>query len=452
MVQTEIRDPFVKIAQSFPEVEKPLQSRLSFNRRAKWTIIILVAYYILSLIPLYGMDPSSVQRFEFFSTILGASFGSVITLGIGPIVTGSIVLQLLVGAGILKIDTSTHEGKARYQALQKLLSIFFIIVEAIIYVMMGGLAPPTTLGHPQYFYAQIFLILQIIVGGLLIMYMDEVVSKWGFGSGISLFIVAGVARQIFVKALNFLPSPTNPDMPAGAIPAMLKAISMGDPTTAALMISSIISTILIFLIVVYTQGVRVEVPLSYGNIRGYGMRWPLNFFYTSNIPVILVAALLANIQLFGKLITGHEYSWISHVNIVQKIITHSLAPRDILQAIVYVFIMVAGSIIFSLFWVQTGGLDARTQANQISSSGLHIAGFRRDPRAIERMLNRYIPALTVVGGASVGLLAALADLLGALARGTGILLAVMITYQLYQQIAQQHAMDMNPLVKKFVKT
>jgi len=112
--------------------------------------------------------------------------------------------------------------------------------------------------------------------------------------------------------------------------------------------------------------------------------------------------------------------------------------------------MAAGSIVFSIFWVQTAGMDAKTVAKQMMSSGLQIPGFRRDERVLERLLDRYIWPLTVMGGLAVGVLAATADLTGALSRGTGILLTVMIVYKLYEEIAQQHMMDMNPLMRKFM--
>ncbi len=86
------------------------------------------------------------------------------------------------------------------------------------------------------------------------------------------------------------------------------------------------------------------------------------------------------------------------------------------------------------------------------SSGLQIPGFRKDERVVESLLQRYIPALTVMGAVTVGLLASLADVLGALTSGTGLLLTVMIVYKLYEEIAQQHAVDMNPMLKKFIQT
>ena len=85
------------------------------------------------------------------------------------------------------------------------------------------------------------------------------------------------------------------------------------------------------------------------------------------------------------------------------------------------------------------------------ASGLQIPGFRRDLRVLESILKRYILPLTVMGGALVGILASTADLLGALSYGTGILLAVMIIYRLYEEIANQHMMDMHPALRKMME-
>ena len=459
---------FDTIISNLPEVQGPLQKKLPFKEKLKWTLIILVIFFVMGHIPLYGLGENALQQFEFLSIILGASFGSIISLGIGPLVTASIVLQLLNGTGILKFDLTNGEGRRKFQGLQKFLGIFFVIFEACIYVFMGGLAPsPALAGTPLFLQMEWLLIFQLTLGGILIMFMDEVVSKWGLGSGISLFIAAGVAQEIFIRAFNFLPSPTNPEIAAGAIPALFQSLASGDVTTAALMFAAVVSTLIVFAICVYGQAMKVEIPLSFGRVRGYSMRWPLNFFYTSNIPVILVAAFIANIQLFARLlekwghpllgtfsgnspISGVVY-WISSPDIVQNVIRGSFTLSQLGQAVCYISLMVGGAILFSIFWVQTSGMDARSQAKQILSSGLQIPGFRRDERVLERILERYIWPLTIVGGAAIGLLASVADLTGALSRGTGILLAVMIVYKLYEEIAKQHMMDMNPTMRKFME-
>src|SRR3990172_6971204 len=128
-----------KIFNLIPEVRKPEEKKVSFNVKLKWTLIILGAFFILANIPLYGLSENALERFEYLAIILGTDFGSIISLGIGPIVMASIILQLLTGSGVLNIDTTTTEGKKFFQGIQKTLVFFFIIFESLIYVLMNGL-------------------------------------------------------------------------------------------------------------------------------------------------------------------------------------------------------------------------------------------------------------------------------------------------------------------------
>jgi preprotein translocase subunit SecY len=450
------------IISNLPEVAGPTQKRLSFKEKLKWTLISLVLFFVMSTIPLYGLSDQSQSQFAHLSMLLGASFGSIMSLGIGPIVTASIVLQLLNGSGIIKFDLQTSEGKRRFQGIQKILAFFFIIFEAAIYVFMGGLPPP--LGVPNFFELQLLLIFQVALGGILVLFMDEVVSKWGFGSGISLFIAAGVSQQIFIGLFSPLKETVKgvaaSEYSVGAIPQLFQALTNGAPDIVALKIAAIISTCLVFAIAVYTQAMKIEIPLSFGRVRGQGIRWPLSFIYTSNIPVILVAALLANVQLWTGLLEnwgkapaflGNLVLWVQPTNIVAKIINGSVAFIDVAHSFVYMIIMVIGCVIFSILWVQTSGMDAKNQAKKIMSSGLQIPGFRRDPRILERVLQRYIGPLTVMGAIAIGILAGVADVSGAIGSGTGILLTVMIIYRFYEDISKQHMMDMNPMMRKFMQ-
>lgn len=453
-----------------PEVRKPTEQKLSFKQKLNWTLMIIVAFFLLSSLPLYGLGENALGQFEQFSILLGASFGSILSLGIGPIVTASIVLQLLAGSGILKINHTTPEGRAQFQGLQKILTIFFIIFESLIYIFMGGLLPSQELlGTAAYFPLQLFLVLQLFIGGYLVVLMDEVVSKWGFGSGVSLFIVAGVSSSVFIRAFSPLTSAGTFALgtgqgAVGQVWVFFSSLISRNPTGAGLALSAIVATILVFLFSVYAQSMKVEIPLSFGRVRGHGIRWPLRFLYTSNIPVILIAALIANIQLWARLLENWGYPilgtfvggtpasgfvlWIYPPNILQLLITGSFRFIDIAHVLSYTLFMVAGAVVFSIFWVQTSGMDAASQAKQIISSGLQIPGFRRDPRVLEQILDRYIVPLTVMGAIAVGVLASAADVLGALTNGTGLLLTVMIIYKLYEDIAQHHMMDMYPILRK----
>lgn len=468
-----------------PEVRKPDEKKVGFNVKLKWTLIILVTFFILANIPLFGLSVNALERFEFLAIILGTDFGSIISLGIGPIVMASIILQLLTGSGILNIDTTTTEGKKFFQGLQKLLVFFFIIFEALVYVLMQGLqAMPGFTG---------LVIFQLILGGLAIFYMAEVSDKWGFGSGVSLFIGAGVSWRLITSAFQFINEQGRNCLLdfkttacSGKFFVMIQSVINKYPIEFLSAGAAILATVVIFLMVVWAQSLKVEIPLSFGRIRGYGVKWPLSFFYASVIPIILTAALMANVQLFGgimenaaapcltggvcagtakfasyftflgRFIEGQPISglafWMGSTNILDLFIRGGFLPRFLLQSLTHVLFFMFFSTLFSVFWVKTSGMDAKAQAHKIAASGLQVAGFRQDERILESILDRYIMPLTIMGGMAIGLLAAVTDLLGALVSGTAILLVIMIMFQFYQNIAQQHQMDMSPAMRKFIKT
>ncbi|MEM7815726.1 MAG: preprotein translocase subunit SecY [Candidatus Aenigmatarchaeota archaeon] len=499
---------YIGFLKRIPGVAGPLQ-RLTFRQKLKWTALTLLLYFMLAQITVYGIAQANFENLRFLEILLGSSFGSVMTLGIGPIVTASIILQLLVGSKVINWDLRTERGKILFQGTQKFLAIVFSFLEAGIYVMLGAIPAQTGLEH--------LVILQLAMGGILVIFMDELVSKWGFGSGVSLFIVAGVSKTIIVRAFNPLtqsgafPSPGNP--PAGIIPFAITALLAGEPMGAFLSLLPLMATILVFFIVIYANAIKVEIPLAFGSIRGFGRRWPLKFFYTSNIPVILTAALLANIQLIGRSLSATA-PWIAQFDsqgqVTGGILFYLTVPNsqalagymifmgtfaligviiayfskkkpipitftfgilgifvwyafatsfglsglvnvplsDLTRMFTYLLFLVTGAIIFSVFWVTTAGMDARSVSEQIHSIGMQIPGYRRDVRIIESVLSRYIMPLAVLGGMAVGMLAAFADFTNALGTGTGILLATLIIYNMYEQIAAQHMEDMHPAIRK----
>ncbi len=450
-----------------PEVRKPEEKKLSFKVKLKWTLIVLGVFFILANVSLFGLSSNALERFEYLAILMGTDFGSIISLGIGPIVMASIILQLLTGAKIVDIDTSTVEGKKFFQGMQKILILFFIVFEAIIYVMMNALQ-----ALPGFTFLVIF---QLILGGLAIFYMDELSKKWGFGSGVSMFIGAGVSWRIMTSAFQFVNQQGQnclldfKNTPcSGKVFVVIQSLINKYPIEFMSASAAIIATIIIFLVVVWVQSLKVEIPLSFGKIRGYGIKWPLSFFYASVIPVILTAAFIAQIQMLGGIlenwlghptflghfIQGQAVSgfafWLGSTNILELFIRGGFMWRYFFQSITHILSFALLSMVFSIVWVKTSGMDSKSQAQKISSSGLQVAGFRQDNRILESILDRYIMPLTVMGGLAVGVLASITDLLGALVSGTAILLVIMIMYQFYQQIAKDHMEDMNPAMKKFM--
>jgi len=450
------------LLQHLPQVEGPQQKKLDFGVKIKWTLIVLVLYFILRHIPLYGLGQAALQQFQSLSVILGAEFGSLVSLGIGPIVTASIFLQLLNGSGLLKFDLHTQEGKQKFQGTSKLLAYVFLVFESIIYVFMGGLAPdPALVGTSLYLTMEIVLIAQLILGGFIVILLDDLLSKWGIGSGISLFIAAGVSESLFIQLFSIFKIPGDAaGYMVGALPRMLQALPAGDVVIVAGALAGILATVFVFGLVVFVQSMKVEIPLSFGRVAGFGIRWPLNFLYTSVMPVILIAALFANIQL-GAVLLENKFGipaqsvaqWVTAPQLVSQIVAQqsfAIGLFPYVQSLIYLLIMMGGACLFSWFWMQTSGMDSSGQAKQIMASGLHIPGFRKDPRIIVHVLNRYVVPLTVMGGLTIGFLAAIADISGALTTGTGLLLAVMIVFKIYEDIAKQHLTDLDPSMRKFM--
>jgi len=246
----------------------------------------------------------------------------------------------------------------------------------------------------------------------------------------------------------------------------------------------LICTIVIFLVVTYVESVRIEIPLSHSAVRGARGRFPVKLIYASVLPMILVRALQANIQMVGMLLWNSNLPFIGHNpsigafsgNMAISGIMYYLGPlhgpgdwipslvwqnpelvhlqlwQIALRAMTDMTVMIVGGMIFAIFWIETSGMGAKSVAAQIQRSGLQIPGFRRDVGALERVMQRYIPKVTIIGGAFVGALTVIASLFGLIGNvgGMGLLLTVDIVYQMYEQLASEQMMEMHPVMRKFL--
>jgi preprotein translocase subunit SecY len=514
------------ITTRMPAVTQP-KGHVHFRTKMFWTIGVLLLYFLLTNIYLFGVDQATViDLFASYRAILAGAQGTLMHLGIGPIVTGSIIMQLFTGAKIINLDLTDDEDKGTYQGTQKILVIAMIFIEAVPQVY-GYLTPSasivTSLGNASpgngLLLANTIIVAQLVFGSYLVFLMDEVVSKWGIGSGISLFIAAGVSQQIIQGTLNWVPqTPGSPistaNPPSGTIPKTiyffthLSASQLAGGGWELILLRApnpviaLIGTAAIFFLVAWTESTRIELPLSHAESRGARGRYPLRLIYASNIPVILMSALLANVSVFTILLwtnptlvhfplIGHQWwigsyptaayatangisqtqpltggayyfstvngleSWLLPILNFQQYSVYLYGHawwQGLVHVAVYFGAMVGGSILFAKFWIQTTNMGPEAVAKQIEASGMQIPGFRREPRVLRRVLERYIPVITVISGAAVGALAAGADLIGTLgnASGTGVLLMVGIIINLYEAMGREQLMEMNPLLRRFL--
>lgn len=462
---------FKSIGRVLPEIKKP-ERKVSFNEKIFWTALVLVVFLVMTEIPLFGIEQQASDQFGQLRVIFASNRGTLMELGIGPIVTAGLILQLLAGSSIIKCDMSNSEDRGLFTSASKVFTIVLTGIQAGAYILSGmygpSLAGPTIL----------VIFIQLLTAGVIVMLMDELVQKgWGLGSGISLFILAGVAQNVLWS--TFSP-------PTGLFVGSLSTYLGGQQTLMQWAFGSasgfypsllgFIATIAVFLVVIYLQGIRIELPMSYAGYKGFRSRYPIKLLYVSNLPVIFASALFANVYFFSQLLwsqlgrpdpgTNLLFQIIGDFN--QNVTSGSIspvgglayyvtAPRNIqsviaapLQAAAYLGIIIVFCAIFSLIWLEVGGLGPSKVAQQLMDSGMQIPGYRRSGRPIEAILKRYIPVVTVLGGIIVGLVAGVSDFLGAFGSGTGILLAVGIIYQYYELLMRERAAEMFPAFRRIL--
>ncbi len=446
-----------------PQVPKP-KRKISLTEKFVWTGIALFAYLVMAQIPLYGVtdDP----RFDFLAfarVIFAAQQGTLMELGIGPIVTAGLLMQLLKGSGLIKLDFKNPDDRSLFTSATKIVTIIVIVAEGALY----GASVYGPLTAEEAPYAIYIVIAQLIGASVIVMLMDEMVQKgWGVGSGLSLFIMAGIAQTILWSVFSVVPAD---DGPVGIFPFTIDAIANGQGADAIFRTGQLPSlfilalTIGIILVLVYIEGIHVDVPIVSTKYRGFTAVYPIKLLYTSVIPVILASALLANAVFMGQMLwanynpnnTNPAFNWIATFDPAAQggggqasptggILYYITAPRgldvaaaDPIRSVVYVIFMAAIVTVFSRLWVELGGLSARTAARNLLDADVQVPGFRRSEGSVEGLLNKYIPALTLLSGMIIGTLAGISDVLGVFGTGTGILLMVSIMVSYYQTLVKE---------------
>ncbi len=470
---------FKPIGRILPEIKVP-ERKVKFNEKLFWTALVLIVFLVMSEVPLYGISTNIQEQFGALRVIFASQRGTLMELGIGPIVTAGLILQLLAGSALINCDMSKPEDRGLFTIASKVFSIVLTAIQGGAYIISGMYGPVADLGIT----IVIVIFLQLVAAGIVVMLLDELVQKgWGLGSGISLFIMAGVAQNIFWSCFN--PAPGQ-GLFAGGLYALLAGFKdyslntwlFGALSGSAPSLLGFIATVGAFLVIIYLNGYRIELPMSYAGYKGFRSKYPIKLLYVSNLPVIFASALFANVYFFGQLIWGALGSPKPGQNIITDIIgvygirnatesnqTQALggiarlttAPQSIqsvafdpAQALIYLGILVAFCAVFSLVWLEVGGLGPDKVAQQLMDSGMQIPGYRRSGKPIEAILKRYIPVVTVLGGIIVALIAGLADFLGVFGSGTGILLSVGIVYQYYELLMRERAAEMYPAFRRIL--
>ncbi|XP_018012767.1 protein transport protein Sec61 subunit alpha [Hyalella azteca] len=451
-----------------PEIQKP-ERKIQFKEKVLWTAITLFIFLVCCQIPLFGiMSSDSADPFYWIRVILASNRGTLMELGISPVVTSSLIMQLLAGAKLLDVGDSPKE-RALFNGAQKLFGLVITLGQAIVYVMTGMYGEPAELGAG----ICLLIIIQLFVSGLIVLLLDELLQKgYGLGSGISLFIATNICETIVWKA--FSPATVNTGRGTefeGALIALFHLLATRQDKVRALReafyrqnlpnLTNLLATVLIFGIVIYFQGFRVDLPIKSARYRGQYSSYPIKLFYTSNIPIILQSALVSNLYILSQILDVKFHGnflvsllgvWADHgqggpgrASYPIGGLCYYMSPPESLghivenpfHAVVYVIFMLGSCAFFSKTWIDVSGSSAKDVAKQLKEQQMVMRGHRE--KSMIHELNRYIPTAAAFGGLCIGALSVLADFMGAIGSGTGILLAVTIIYQYFEIFVKEQS-------------
>eukprot|EP01126_Amoeba_proteus_P055728 TRINITY_DN693_c0_g1_i2.p1 TRINITY_DN693_c0_g1~~TRINITY_DN693_c0_g1_i2.p1 ORF type:complete len:399 (-),score=56.05 TRINITY_DN693_c0_g1_i2:235-1431(-) len=386
-------------------------------------------------------------------------------LGISPIVTSGLVMQLLAGAKLIEVDQSKPEERELFAGAQKLFGLIITIGQGSVYVFTGLYGDIADLGAGNAF----LLIVQLLFAGILVIVWDELLQKgYGLGSGISLFIATNICETIIWKSF----SPTTISTASGtqfegALIALVHLLATRADKSRALReaffrqnlpnVTNLLATVVIFAVVIFFQGFRVDLPVKHKNQRGASGTYPIKLFYTSNIPIILQTALVSQFYFISQVLykrfptnpilglvgtwreiegyAGQFYPVGGFAYYISPPRTVSELFADPFHAIFYLSFVLGTCALFSRVWIEVSGSAPKDVAKQLHDQNMVMRGHR--DASLMRQLYRYIPTAAAFGGLCIGALSVVADFMGAIGSGTGILLAVTIIYQYFELFAKE---------------
>lgn len=430
-----------------PEIEAPPSRKpIPFREKLTWTAVTLLIFLVCCQVPLYGIHHStSANPYYWIRVIMASNRGTLMELGITPIVTSGMVMQLLAGSKIIEVDQSDPRQKALYNGAQKLFGLLITVGEAIIYVTSGMYGPVADLGTGN----AVLVVIQLTVAGVIVLLLDEMLQAgYGLGSGISLFIATNICENIVWKA--FSPTTINTGRGTefeGAVIALFHLVITRKDKFRALKealyrtnlpnFSNLLATVFVFIIVIYFQGFRVNLPIKHKRINGHHSNYPIKLFYTSNIPIILQTALVSNLYFFSQLLYK-KYS----TNFIVRLLgiwtelegngqtipigglayyvspPHSVAEimYDPIHALFYLAFILSSCALFSKTWIEVSGSSSRDVARQLKDQNMTIAGHHsskgQTDASVVKVLDRYIPIAAAFGGMCIGALTVVADFMG----------------------------------------
>jgi protein transport protein SEC61 subunit alpha len=463
-----------------PEIESPID-RVSFDERVVFTIASAIIF-LLAQFPVYGLKRDAFLELQdplySFRPIFAMEKGTLLELGLLPVVTSSLLWQLGAGLRLIKVNFNLRSDRELFQSGQKLTSFALAIVYTLGLIgagyyntaVKGFDASVDALGFPPVG-ALGLILLQVVGTSFIITLMVEVFDKgYGFGSGFLSFLALQAATNFVRDVISFesysVGGPNEPTQVYGALASIavgLKDFTVNTDSFARTNLPNLIQVLIsaaAILVVIGFQNLRIELPIRSTKVRGMANVFPIRLLYTGVLPIIFAYAVLTNLQLVGyitsSLLTKFTSSFVissilgrwevnaqSHNLELTGGLLYLLSPASSLlstivspiRSIVYSAVVVVLACWFGNIWANISGSAPRDIAKQFKEQGITIAS-KRDV-SITKELSRVIPVASVSGAFVLAATAVTTDLLGGLGKGVALVVGVSAAFGVLEEFTME---------------
>ena len=417
---------------------KLIWTDVSLRKRVLFIIYALIAFRFLAAIPIPGIDANALKTFlsnnQFFGILNifaggGLSNLSIIMLGVGPYITGSIIMQLLtiMVPSLKKIYHEEGEaGRKKFTQYSRLLTVPLAAIQ--------GFSLLTILEHQSILtnltaFDRITNLLIVIGGSVFMMWLGELMYEFGIGNGVSLIIFAGIVSRLPTEVAQLVFKYIYPSFDPSVMPMLLGFIAVG-----ALIIAAV---------VVVTEAER-PIPVTYAKrVRGMKMYGggstylPLRVNQAGVIPIIFALSILLFPQMIGTFLSRFS-------NVVLAKISHVLllfTQTSVLYAVLY-FILV---FLFTYFYTAVT-FDPEALSENLQKNGAFIPG-TRPGASTSAYISKVLSRITMLGAVFLGMIAVLPLIVRAVTGiteialgGTALLIVVSVVLVLIKKVDAQVSM------------
>jgi len=454
--------PFVSIT---PKILQPLKSP-SLSEKLIWTALATIIYLVASQVPLFGIiSNSSKDPLAWMRIMMASNRGTLMDLGISPVVSSSMVMQMITALGLIRPDMSIKEDKILVDTLQKLIAIVITMGQSFLQIYTGyyGSVKDISLSY------SIILFIQLFVAGIIIILLDEILQMgYGLGNGVNLFIVANVCERIIWNAFSPRAYATGRGLEfEGCLVAAFHILLIRKNKLGALYelmfrenlpnMFSLLATIFMFCFVVYIQSLRVEIPIISRKHKGIASFYPINLLYTSTMPIIIQGYVISHLSTISKFLFN---KWPKNLIVrllgvweptltrgdipISGICYYIFPPSSFKDALsrpvffgIYLSLMIISAAWLSMTWLETHDDNAENVFEKIKNQEMQLKGIK-DSSAVER-LNQFIPTAACLGGILTSLVIVFSDIASTMGSGNNIFLAASIINQYMKIMAKESA-------------